>query len=123
MMKSVAILISRKRGEKFQRKERVRNREDFLRLIYEGTRYHSKQYSLITVKNNLEYMRFAVSIKKNVGNSASRNYEKRLCREFFRREIIGQKKGFDVLIIIKNKSENYCKSYNALKSLFSRSLY
>jgi ribonuclease P protein component len=62
-------------------------------------------------------MRLAVSIKKSIGNAVSRNYEKRLCREFFRKKVI-EEKGYDVLIIIKNRSENYHTSFNALSELF-----
>jgi ribonuclease P protein component len=112
-------LISR-RKEESKRKERLGKREDFQRLLSEGKRFHSDQYSLIVLRNDLNYMRSALSIKKSIGNAVSRNYEKRLCREFLRREIIGEKKGYDVLIIIKDRSENYRKSFDALYKIFQR---
>ena len=111
------ILISR-RKEESKRKERLGKREDFQRLLHNGKRYHSDQYSLIVLRNDLNYLRYALSIKKNIGNAVSRNYEKRLCREFIRKEIIGEKMGYDVLIIIKDRSENFNKSYDSLYKLF-----
>jgi len=115
-------LISKKKKEKFNRKERVRRREDFQRVLREGRRAHSGQYSLIVVENSLGYVRLGLSIRKSIGNAVKRNYEKRLCREFFRREIIGLKRGFDVLIIIKHRTESFPESYRRLQELFQRSL-
>jgi ribonuclease P protein component len=115
-------LIQNKGKEDFNRKGRVRRREDFQRLLREGRRVHSWQYSLVVVENGMDFMRLGLSIRKGVGSAVNRNYEKRLCREFFRRESIGQKKGYDVLIIIKHRSESFQKSYRGLQDLFQRSL-
>lgn len=109
-----------KKGEKIHRKERVSKREDFLRLLQHGSRYYSKQYSVIVAKNNLDYVRLALSINKQVGNAACRNYEKRVCREFFRKEKDRFRKGSDILIIIKKPTEDFHTSYNTLNSLFHR---
>lgn len=115
-------LISKKKKEKFNRKERVRRRDDFQRVLREGRRTHCGQYSLIVVENSFDYVRLGLSIRKSIGNAVKRNYEKRLCREFFRREIIGLKMGFDVLIIIKHRTESFPESYRKLQTLFQRSL-
>ena len=66
-------MISR-RKEESKRKERLGKREDFQRLLSEGKRFHSNQYSLIVLRNDLNYMRSALSIKKSIGNAVSRNY-------------------------------------------------
>ena len=116
-------MSAEKEGEKLLRKERVKKREDFVRLFHEGFRYHSKQYSLIVGRNNLDYVRLAVSIKKSVGNAAVRNYEKRICREIFRKQKGIFKRGFDVLIIIKQPTGKYQKSRITLEGLFARALY
>jgi len=107
---------------KFSGKERVRKREDIARLMRQGTRQYSKQYSLIIVKNSLDVVRIAVSVKKKVGKAAERNYEKRLVRECFRREKDHFPKGFDLLVIVKQTTDDFDLSYRSLKSLFRRSL-
>jgi ribonuclease P protein component len=116
-------LSAEKEGVKLLRKERVKKREDFVRLFNEGFRYHSKQYSLIVGRNNLDYVRLGVSIKKSVGNAAVRNYEKRICREIFRKLKGNFKRGLDVLIIIKQPTGKFQKSRTTLEDLFARALY
>jgi len=111
------FLMELKKGERLNRKERIRKREDFSRLGDSKKRYHSNQYLLIVVKNNLNYSRIAVSIRKKVGNAVIRNYEKRLCREVFRKEKKNLKKGFDILIVIKKRTKIFYNSYNSLKYL------
>jgi ribonuclease P protein component len=107
---------------KFSGKERVRKREDIARLMRKGDRHYSKQYSLVVVKNSLDVVRIAVSVKKKVGKAAERNYEKRLVRECFRREKDHFPKGFDLLVIVKQTTDDFDLSYRSLKSLFCRSL-
>lgn len=62
-------------------------------------------------------IRSAVSVKKNVGNAAKRNYEKRVCREVLRRETAGVHKGHDMLIIVRERTQDFRQSYNNLKDL------
>jgi len=114
-------LTPERKKEDFERRDRLRRREDFRRLLREGRRAHAKQYSLIVAENGLECIRLGLSIRRHVGRAVDRNYEKRLCREFFRKAIIGEKKGFDVLIIIKHRSQGFKKSYKELEELFESS--
>ena len=113
-------LVPREQGEKISRKERIHKKEDFERLVQRGTRYYSHQYTLIVVHTNLNLVRFALSIGKKVGNAAVRNYEKRVCREFFRREKWWFEKGNDILIVIKKRTVNFLESYEHLSTLFHR---
>ena len=110
----------KKKREKISGKERVSKREDFQRLFQHGSRYYSKQYDVIVVQNNLNYVRFAFSMSKKIGNAVIRNYEKRVCREFVRREKEVYRKGFDILIVIKHQTQDFHESYNSLKRLFKR---
>jgi len=113
-------LVPGEQREKINRKERIHKKEDFQRLIQEGRRYYSHQYTLIVVHTNLNLVRFALSISKKVGNAAVRNYEKRLCREFFRREKRWFEKGNDIFIVIKKRTVNFLGSYEQLCILFHR---
>lgn len=110
--------MKRENSKTFRGKERVRKREDLQRLFKSGSRYYSKQYTLILVRNDLDYLRLVVSIKKNIGNAVVRNYEKRLCRELFRREKGTLEKGYDVLVIVRETTRNFHESYTMLKKLF-----
>jgi ribonuclease P protein component len=113
-------LVPGEQREKIYRKERLHKKEDFQRLVQQGRRYYSHQYTVIVVHNNLNFGRFALSIGKKVGNAAVRNYEKRLCREFFRREKQWFEKGNDILIVIKQRTVNFTDSYEQLCTLFHR---
>jgi len=115
------MYVMLEKGDKLSKKERIRKRGDIFKLIQDGKRYYSNQHSLIVLNNGLNYWRFAISIKKRVGNAVARNYEKRLCRKVFRMEKKNLNKGFDVLIIIKEKTDNYYSSYNSLKNLLINS--
>jgi ribonuclease P protein component len=109
-------------GEKLSRKERVRKREDLSRLVRQGIRHHSKQYTVIVARNELDCLRIAASVSRKVGTAAERNYEKRVVRECFRRVKETLPRGFDLLVIVKAKTEDFESSCGTLKGLFRRSL-
>ncbi len=119
----VLTLSVKTAGVKFLRKERLKKKEDFVRLFQDGFRYHSKQYSLIVGRNNLDFVRLAASIRKSVGNAVVRNYEKRVCREIFRNRKGKFGHGYDVLIIIKHPTGKFQKSRDTLENLFTKALY
>ena len=108
--------------ERLTGKERVRKREDLARLMQRGNRHHSRQYTLVIVKNGLELARIATSVRKKIGKAAVRNYEKRLVKECFRREKENFPKGLDLLVVVKQATEDFASSYRELKDLFHRSL-
>ena len=115
--------MNREKGESLQGKERIGKQGDIKRLFERGTRYFSKQYTLILLQNDSNLLRLAVSIRRKVGGAAVRNYEKRVCREFFRKEKHSFQKGFDILIIVKHKTDNFHSTYAELKSLFNRGFH
>lgn len=108
-------MVDKKQG--IERSERVRRREDFIRLFKNGSKYHSPQYTIVVVENKLGLSRFAVSVSKKIGSAVVRNYEKRLCREVFRREKEKLRTGYDVLVIVKCPTENFQNSSGQLKDL------
>jgi ribonuclease P protein component len=111
-------MLSERMTEKIQKKGRVRKREDFNRLLKRGKRYYSTQYTVIVTPNHEEHIRIGLSIGKKVGNAVVRNYEKRVCREFLRREKNWFIEGNDILIIIKKQTEDFNRTYTTLKNLF-----
>ncbi|MGQ9615842.1 MAG: ribonuclease P protein component [Spirochaetota bacterium] len=108
-------MVDRKQG--IERSERVRKREDFIRLFKSGTGYHSPQYTLVVVENGLGLLRFAILVSKKIGSAVVRNYEKRLCREVFRREKEKLRTGYDFLMIVKCPTDDFKKSSEQLKDL------
>jgi ribonuclease P protein component len=114
------FLVQNRKGETYRRKERIGKQGDIERLFERGLRYHSKQYGLILLENDLDVLRLAVTMRRKIGGSVVRNYEKRVCREFFRKEKHGFPKGFDVLILVKERTLDFHSSYESLKGLFCR---
>jgi ribonuclease P protein component len=88
----------------------------------QGTRHHAKQYTVIVARNELDHLRIAESITRKVGTAVERNYEKRVVRECFRKVKETLPRGFDLLVIVKAKTEDFSRSYGTLKGLFRRSL-
>ena len=119
---SVTVIAeSEIKREKIHRKERISKRKDFSRLLQRGKRYYSSQYTVIITPNNLGCVRLGLSIGRKVGNATSRNYEKRVCREFFRKEKNWFVMGKDILIIIKRQTQDFHTSYATLKGLLQKS--
>lgn len=103
-------------SEKFLKKYRIKKREDFKEIFQKGKRLFSFFYVIIYKKNNLTYSRIGISVSKKIGKAYKRNYEKRIIREFFRKNknLI---KSYD-LIVIKNKNEGaYIKKKEDFKEL------
>lgn len=85
----------------FEKKERIKKREEFKRILGDGLFLKSVFYNLCFVKNNLNFSRIGIVVKKNIGNSVVRNYEKRIVREFFRINKILLKENVDIIFLIK----------------------
>jgi ribonuclease P protein component len=74
-----------KRGEGLRREERLRRKKDFEAIAKEGTRRHTKNFLIITRKNDQGFSRVGAVAGRRVGKAVERNRVKRLMREFFRR--------------------------------------
>jgi len=92
------------RRNKFKKKERIKKREEFKKVLQEGVFLKSKFYNFCFKKNDLGFNRIGIVIKKVYGNSILRNYEKRIVREFFRNNKGVLKKNFDIIIFIKKEA-------------------
>lgn len=68
----------------FSYKYRIRNKKDFENLYKSKYRYNSEYFGLILCRNDFDYNRLAISIRKKVANAVKRNRMKRLIKEFFR---------------------------------------
>jgi ribonuclease P protein component len=85
----------------FGRDERVRKRQDYLRIYEQGVRRHSRRFTIITCRNSSGIRRLGIAVSKKTGNAVQRNRVKRLLREFFRLNKSRLPASQDIVIIAK----------------------
>ncbi|WP_020004580.1 ribonuclease P protein component [Brachyspira innocens] len=103
---------------KLYSKERLKLRNDISAFFNKNNnikRISNSSYTLLILKNNRWYSRFAVAIKKNKTNSVGRNRVKRIVREIFRSEKAKIPRGYDYFIIINKFDSYYSPSFNDCK--------
>lgn len=94
---------------KLYSKERLKHRNDISVFFDKNNsirRIYNSRYTILLLKNNLLYSRFAVTIKKNRTNSVCRNKVKRIVREIYRTQKDKIPIGYDYFIIV-NRFDNY----------------
>ena len=88
-------------------KERLKKRNDII-AFFENRADLIKSinyfYTILGLKNNRSYSRFAVSMKRNKSKAVIRNREKRIVREIYRTEKSRIPAGYDYFIIVKKKN-------------------
>lgn len=104
------------------RENRLRKRDDFLRLRREARFYRSTLCLLACLPNDLPHNRFGVVTSKRLGNAVTRNRTRRRLREAARLMDHELRQGQDVLIIARESgtTANYQELYAALRDLFNR---
>lgn len=73
-----------KKDERLRREERLRKKGDFEIIAKQGARKHTKNFLIITRKNDRGFSRVGAVASKRLGKAVERNRVKRLLREFFR---------------------------------------
>ena len=81
--------------------ERVRRRPDFERAYSSGIRIHGRFMTLFVVANGGTATRLGVAATRKLGSAVERNRAKRLAREVFRRNKIGE--GLDIVIVARRE--------------------
>ncbi len=71
-------------SQTFGKEERIRKRQDYLRIYEQGVRIHSKRFTVILLENQQGIRRLGITVGKKTGNAVQRNRIKRILREFFR---------------------------------------
>ena len=89
------------RLQAFGKEERVRKRQDYLRIYEQGTRRYSQRFTIIICPNPTGIRRLGMTVSKKAGNAVQRNRIKRLLREFFRLNKFRLPAAQDVVIIAK----------------------
>lgn len=86
---------------RLKKQERISLSRDFKRIMTLGKKIRSKNFTLFILKNDYDFNRLGIIIKKEVGKATYRNRLKRLFREFFRLNKHLIKGHFDLIFLIK----------------------
>ncbi len=94
-------------NERLYRRYKIKKRSDIKSFFgnKKNTSFlSSKQniYNIIVKKNNYDYFRFTVSVKKSRGSAPIRNRHKRIVREIFRKNKESISIGYDYFVIVNN---------------------
>jgi ribonuclease P protein component len=95
-----------KKDEGLRREERLRRKRDFETVAKEGTRRHTKNFLIITRKNDQGFSRLGAVASKKLGKAVERNRVKRLMREFFRRNKDRLPRSTDYVIVGKKGAQD-----------------
>lgn len=85
----------------FNRGERVRRRVEYQKIYDQGSRVHSRYFTLFSFPNQLPHGRLGIAATRKLGGAVVRNRAKRLIREVFRRNKLAP--GVDLVIVPKRE--------------------
>ena len=85
----------------FTKKERIKQPEDFRRVMRLGRRLQSKNFILFDRQNEAGFHRLGIVVKKEIGPATYRNRMKRYFREFFRLHKHQIRGSLDMVIVVK----------------------
>lgn len=85
--------------------EVVKTHEDFNKIITNGQRIKNSFYNIYIMKNNESISRFGIAVGKKLGNAVFRNKMKRRLRMILTNQKKEFSKGYDYIIIMKEKSK------------------
>lgn len=96
---------------------RLRKNEDFNRVYRKGSASFNRDFQIVGCKNALSCSRYGISLSKKFGKAHERNRMKRQVKEIIRQNKTAFPKGYDFVILPRQKSKG--KDYAWLeKSLF-----
>ncbi|OQX30019.1 MAG: ribonuclease P protein component [Spirochaeta sp. LUC14_002_19_P3] len=83
------------------RKERLRTRSEIARVFDKpDIKSGCKGAKLIARRSNLDYNRFAAVLVRKYGNSAERNYARRVLKEIYRTSKHILPTGYDIIVVL-----------------------
>lgn len=85
--------------------EMVKTHQDFNEIIQKGKVLRSPFFNLYQQKNGLNHNHYGIAVGKKLGNAVFRNHEKRKIRMILTNHKKEFSKGYDYIIIMKEKSK------------------
>ncbi|MFQ5462574.1 MAG: ribonuclease P protein component [Phycisphaerae bacterium] len=93
--------LPRQVDQRFRRRERLRQREDFARVFAAKCTASDRQLVVYVAANELDWSRLGRSVGRRVGNAIQRNRVRRWIREAFRTQKGGFPEGLDIVVVAK----------------------
>ena len=109
------------RGQyRFTKKERIIDPQDFRRVMKSGKKFPSRNFILFSQKNENQFHRLGIVVKKEVGRATYRNRIKRYLREFFRLNKDRIEGSFDLIVLVRKGCgvQRYREAEEELRRLF-----
>ncbi len=112
--------IAVKGSFRFTKKERIRQPQDFRRVMKLGRRNSSRNFILFIEESEKTFHRLGIVVKKEIGPATFRNRMKRYVREFFRLHKHQIKGSYDIILMIKKgcSLNRYQEAEEELRGLF-----
>lgn len=106
----------------FTKDDKIRKRQDFLRLSPDGYKAQNKEFIAIFKENQGVCGRLGLTVSKRVGNAVKRNRTKRIVREYYRRNRHHLIKTIDINIIARQPvaSLETDRIFHSLHGLFDK---
>jgi len=109
------VINRQKKIFSFQKKEKIRKKQDFEIIFLKGERIKNSYFGTVLKANTLNYRRIAVIVKKKEYRQAhTRNKIKRRIREIYRLNKEKFPVNTDCIIIVKKHADNL--SYQELQN-------
>lgn len=86
-----------------KRTEMIKSKKDFSTMIHSKNFYKSEMFIIYIRKSEYDISHFGIAISKKVGNAVIRNKLKRQIRSIMDMDKFLFPKGFDYIIMIRNK--------------------
>ncbi len=94
----------------------IKKNDEFRRIYKNGKSYANKYIVMYIYENEGQTNRIGISVSKKVGNSVVRHRLTRLIREVFRLNEDYLKKGYDIIVIVRNNSKDL--DYKKMESAY-----
>ena len=105
---------------RFSKKERIKEPQDFRRVMRLGRRHSSRNFKLFIQESEKTCHRLGIVVKKETGPATFRNRMKRYIREFFRLNKHKIEGSYDIVLMIKRgcSFDRYQEAEKELRGLF-----
>ena len=101
-------------------KRKLSKTSEFKRVFSEGIRIEGKNLIIFILKNDYDFNRPGIIVKKETGKAVVRNKIKRWLKEAFRPINKKLSPGYDIIVLAKNniRKPDYFEIYQDLENLF-----